>query len=68
MVWEEKFKKILLLLRTICHKLGLAIITVGPSDMDEQLVQLILGPNKRFWGGQTVGPLWGTFVTRTKHF
>ncbi len=42
---------------------GLAIITVGPSDMDEQLVQLFLGPNERFWGGRTVGPLWGTFVT-----
>jgi hypothetical protein len=29
----------------------------GPSDMDEQLVQLFLGPNERFWGGQTVVPL-----------
>ncbi len=39
------------LLRTICHKVGLAIITVGPSDMEEQLVQLFLGPNEQFWGG-----------------
>jgi hypothetical protein len=36
--------------------------------MDKQLVQLFLGPNERFWGGQTVGPLWGTFVTRMKRF
>ncbi len=34
MVWEEKFKFFLLLLGTECHKVGLAIITVGPSDMD----------------------------------
>jgi hypothetical protein len=68
MVLEEKFKFFLLLLRTICHKVGLAIMTVGPSDMDEQFVQLFLGPNERFWGGQTVGPLWGTFVTRMKRF
>ena len=68
MVWEEKLKFFLLLLRTKCHKVGLAIITVGPSDMDEQLVQLFLGPNERFWVGRTVGPLWGTFVTRTKRF
>jgi hypothetical protein len=68
MVWEEKLKFFLLLLRTKCHKVGLAIITVGPSHMDEQLVQLFLGPNERFWGGRTVGPLWGTFVTRTKRF
>jgi hypothetical protein len=40
----------------MCHKVGVAIITVGPSDMDEQLVQLFLGPNERFWGGRTVGP------------
>jgi hypothetical protein len=68
MVWEEKLNFFQLLLRTKCHKVGLAIITVGPSDMDEQLVQLFLGPNERFWGGRTVGPLWGTFVTRTKRF
>jgi hypothetical protein len=68
MVWEEKLKFFLLLLRTKCYKVGLAIITVGPSDMDEQLVQLFLGPIERFWGGQTVGPLWGTFVTRIKRF
>ncbi len=42
--------------------------TVGPSDMDEQLVQLFLGPNERFWGGRTIGPLCGTFVTGTKRF
>jgi hypothetical protein len=66
-VCEEKVRFFLLLFRTICHKVGLAIVTVGPSDMDEQLVQLFLGPNKQFWGGLTVGPLWGTFVTkRTK--
>jgi hypothetical protein len=40
MVWEEKLKFFLLLLRIKCHKVGLAIIIVGPSDMDEQLVQL----------------------------
>jgi hypothetical protein len=68
MVLEEKLKFFLLLLRTKCHKVGLAIITVGPSDMDEQLVQLFLGPNEPFWGGHTVGPLWGTFVTRMKCF
>jgi hypothetical protein len=63
-VCEEKVRFFLLLFRTICHKVGLAIVTVGPSDMDEQLVQLFLGPNKQFWGGLTVGPLWGTFVTK----
>jgi hypothetical protein len=68
LVCEEKLRLFVLLLRTICHTVGLAIITVGPSDMDEQLVQLFLGPNERIWGGQTVGPLWSTFVTRTKHF
>jgi hypothetical protein len=68
MVWEEKLKFFLLLYRTISHKVRLAIITVGPSDMDEQLVQIFQGPNERFWGGGTVGPLWGTFVTRTKRF
>ncbi len=68
MVWEEKLQFFLLLLRTKCHKVGLAIITVGPSDMDKQLVQLFLGPNERFWGGRTVSPLLGTFVTRTKCF
>jgi hypothetical protein len=52
MVWEEKVKFFLLLFRTKCHKVGLAIITVGPSDMDKQLVQLFLGPNERFWGGE----------------
>ncbi len=57
MVWEEKLKFFLLLLRTKCHKVGLVIITVGPSDMDpmngfgvdEQLVHfgvhLSQGPN-----------------------
>ncbi len=30
MVWEENLKFFLLLLRTKCHKVGLAIITVGP--------------------------------------
>ncbi len=44
----------------------LVIIIVRPSDMDEQLVPLFLGPNERFWGGRTVDPLWGTFITRTK--
>jgi hypothetical protein len=67
MVWEEKLY-FFRLLRTKCHLVGLAIITVGPSDMDEQLVQLFLGPNEQFWGGQTVGPLWGTFVTRSNRF
>jgi hypothetical protein len=60
--------KKLRLLRTKCHKVGLVIIRVEPSDMDEELVQLFPGPNQRFWGGRTVGPLWGTFVTRTKCF
>jgi hypothetical protein len=50
MVWEEKLKFFLLLLGTKCHKVGLAIITVGPSDIDEQLVQLFLGPNARVLG------------------
>jgi hypothetical protein len=68
MVCKEKFRFFVLLLWTICHKVGLVIITVGPSDMDEQLVQLFLGPNEWFWGGRTVGPLWGLFVTKTKHF
>jgi hypothetical protein len=68
MVWEEKLKFFLLLLRTECHKVGLAIITVRPRNMEEQLVQIFLGPNEQFWGGQTVGLLWSTFVTRTKHF
>jgi hypothetical protein len=54
------------ILKTICHKVGLVIIIVGPSDMDEQLVPLFLGPNERFWGGRTVDPLWDTFITRTK--
>ncbi len=73
-MWQQstglgrKIKVFLLLLRTKCHKVGLAINTVGPSDMDELLVQLFLGPNEPFWGGRTVGPLWGTFVTRTKCF
>ncbi len=34
--------------RTICHKVGVAIIIVGPSDMNEQLVQHFLGPNEWF--------------------
>jgi hypothetical protein len=47
------------------HKVGLAKITLGPSDMDEQLIPIFLGLHEQYWGGQTVGPLWGTFVTRT---
>jgi hypothetical protein len=35
--FEEKFRFFVLLLRTICHKVGLVIITVGPSYMDKQL-------------------------------
>ncbi len=73
-MWEQcnglgrKIKIVLLLIRTMYHKVGLAIITVGPSDMEEQLVQLFLGPNEWFWGWRTVGLLLGTFVTRTKPF
>ncbi len=60
MVWK--------LLRTICYKVRLANITRGPSDMDEQLGPFFLEPNEWTWRGQTVGPLWGTFVTRAKLF
>ncbi len=67
MVCEEKLRFFVLLLRTICHKVGLAINTVGPCDMDEQLVPLFWGPNERFRGGRTVGPLWGAFLGSIVH-
>jgi hypothetical protein len=55
-------------IRTISHKVGLAKMTLGPSDMDEQLFTIFMGPNERFWGGRTDVTLCGTLVTRTKHF
>ncbi len=59
MVWEEKLKFFLLLLRTICHKVGLAIITVGPSDMDGHWSNFSWNPMNGFGvDGRTVGPLW----------
>ncbi len=36
------------LLRTICHKVGLAIITVGPSDMEEQWTNFSWDPMNGF--------------------
>jgi hypothetical protein len=35
-------------LKTKCNKVGLAKIKVGPSDMDEQLIPVFMGPNERF--------------------
>jgi hypothetical protein len=35
-------------LKTKGNKVGLNKITVGPSDMDEQLIPVFMGPNERF--------------------
>ncbi len=53
---------------TKCHKIGLAKTEGGTHDGDEDLIQLCSGTNDHFWGGRTVGPLFGKNNSRTKIF